>query len=325
MWAVVLIPCFLIAILFDSYKSKLIDTKALLAVLATSVITLGYGPVVKASKGVTFDNIVYHAPLYLAILGVIGNILICFIALLFLWVASDILLQSRIKTKITANVNRQTALATCFLFAPVVIFAITEVMRSASLTRYALIATIGASILMGCFFNSLFQRSNKVMQAVFLALPIFLFSFHSYRQAKELTQQSNQGPSFQAILSQKQQSAPIVFASGLDFLPLHFYAKPELAKDFLFVAEPSQSIKYTGSDGVDSALRFGSSYMHLNGNLVALSDLVSRKTPFWLLRSNHEMTWIEKALVHAGFQIQTPSESQSNLVLVQPLQRKPNL
>ncbi len=322
MWAVVLIPCFLIAILFDSYKSKWIDIKAILAVLATSVITLSYGPIVKASKGVTFDNIIYHTPLYQSILAVIGKIVLCFIVLLVLWVLSDILFQSRIKTKITANINRQTVLATCFLFAPAVIFTITEVTKSASMTRYALIATIGASILMGCSFNSLFQRSNKVMQAAFLTLPIFLFSWHSYTQAKELRQQSNQRPSSQTLLSQKQQSAPIVFANGLDFLPLHFYAKPELAKDLLFVAEPSLAIKYTGSDGIDSALRFGSSYMHINGNLLALSDLISRKTPFWLLKSKHELTWIEKALVHAGFQIQTPAEPQSNLVLVQPLQPK---
>jgi len=323
MWAVVLIPCFLIAILFDSYKSKLIDIKALLAVLATSVITLSYGPIVKASKGVTFDNIIYHTTLYQSILAVIGKVVFCFIVLLAFWVVSDSLVHSRIKIKITANVNRQTVLATCFLFSPAFIYTITEVMRSASMTRYALIATIGASILMGCSFNRLFQLSNKAMQVAFLALPIFLFAWHSYRQAKELKQQSTQGLSFQALLSEKQQSAPIVFASGLDFLPLHFYAKPELAKDMLFVAEPSQSIKYTGTDGVDSALRFGSSYMHLNGNLLALSDLISRRTPFWLLKSRHELAWIEKALVHAGFQIQTPEGPQSNLVLVQPLRQKP--
>jgi hypothetical protein len=107
------------------------------------------------------------------------------------------------------------------------------------------------------------------------------------------------------INSVGRQDLPVVFSSGIDYLPNAFYASPEWAKRFVSLVDPVAAVTYAGSDNVDTAMIGLQSYLPLQ--VYDFSAFASRH-PVFLLYGGDESSqfdWWPKRLTNDGDSIQT--------------------
>ncbi len=97
---------------------------------------------------------------------------------------------------------------------------------------------------------------------------------------------------------------PVVFSSGLDYLPIAYYAPPDWARRFVAVVDPPQAVVYAGSDNLDTELITLKSYLPLQ---VEEFPAFASEHPVFLLYSGEQIfqfDWWPARLRHDGDSLQ---------------------
>ena len=312
MWAILLPAAFGAAILCQSWRTKQLDLKPLIAIALACPIALHYPSLVAATKAVRFNNEIYNASISLSTQLILFRLpMLCFLLILIVLILKPFFKPS---TNTTAEVTPdfQTLFSIGLISTPLIIYAITRITGTPYMRRYGLLFTLGVAILLAKPFSSQFVRAHGIVKSAALALALLLI-FERYRYDLATLDKPSAHQFEATSLGPLRESAePVYFASGLDYLPADFYARPVLSKRFFFIADRARAIQFTGSDGVDSALLFGQSRLRLHNQLATWKDLTDLKSNFWVVDSTSALNWLRPALIAAGYKIRplsTPNQS----------------
>jgi hypothetical protein len=308
MWAVV-IPC---AFLITMLVRPRANARAILALAAASPALLLYPPLVDSSRLHQFNNPTYQAPLLEALRLILAGMPLLILVLILAWFVMKPYLA---KASPWPRLDSHTLLATLLLASPLLIYALTHFGGSQFMRRYCLVFSLAACVVLGEIVAAALSSTNPWLRRlpVLLALGLLLFQVRITEAMLNRPADFRQGK-FSAQLWANT-TGPILFGNGIEFLSATIYAEPQIKQRLRFLADIPSSIRYTGSDGIDSALLLGKSDMHLNQNVV---DWPATNEPFWLISTSFPLDWIERALRDRNFQLTPRPDIHPEAVFVQP-------
>lgn len=188
-------------------------------------------------------------------------------------------------------------------------------------SRYMLPAVLGAALAFG--YSSRCLSASARIGVVMLLLMGAGLSTTKY--AKVLMLGRSEGArlqtlrDFQEVLDAYAGSAqPVIVASGLDYLPLHYYSVGRETRAFYAVADPPAAVRFGVSDSVDRALLVLQKYSDIR-----LADYQSVKEsghPFLLVsfRGGAGDYWLDRILADGLVMRRLPTKGRAQVHLVDP-------
>jgi hypothetical protein len=145
-------------------------------------------------------------------------------------------------------------LAIAFSALPGVAVVMGKAVTGVFTARYALWTIIGIALLFGWAAAGLLDRRRGlgwILIAV-VAGSLALTHVHAFRQAK--AHASLLRETWQFLRDEADADSPLVIGHPLQFLPLAYYAPPEVAGRLVYLADPAASVRYVGHDTADRVL-----------------------------------------------------------------------
>ncbi|MGA8596798.1 MAG: glycosyltransferase family 39 protein, partial [Bryobacteraceae bacterium] len=195
-----------------------------------------------------------------------------------------------------------TVLALSLAMAPVAIWAMTGVVHTNFMTRYCLIAGLGFAFMLAQFLASFSGWAHRAVTGLLMAVGLAFTgqTIHGVLVRDAWHTKSPLTGIFASLGKFAKGDQPIVYSNGIDFLQADYYAPPALAKRFAYVADRQLEIKFTNTDGVDSAFLLGPPYLKLRGKIISYADLRGFQGGFWLVGAssppNDVLNWIDQKL-----------------------------
>jgi hypothetical protein len=316
MWALVVPACFAASAIARRLDGKTLDRGALAAMITPGLVTLSYPPIVAATRGVQFAGEIYGSSLKMAYEQTFGNLPLFLLGCSLFFVAGSLLFRKRGIEQGFPAMRRltleDTVLAVALICAPIAIYAATTFTHSAFMTRYALVAALGVSVLFGQAFSFFEQSSRPVCFALFVAIGFGLVGYGSLAVIRGWHVREPIRPELATITKVTEIAAdntaenrePVVYTSGLAFLQADFYASTDIAPRLVYVADRALAKQNIGTDGVDSAYVLGRQYFKLRGRIVSYEELKSSLPSFWLVDDEPgPLNWISEQLRADGAEI----------------------
>jgi heme/copper-type cytochrome/quinol oxidase subunit 3 len=305
MWALLIPACFVASAICRWLRTKTLDTGALGAMITPCLLIVSYRPIIAASRGIRFGERSFHTSLagtaYSILHFVPYFVTVCVMVLL-----ADSLLFPRKPDKEDFQPEstlppEDVVLALSLMCLPAAIWAITKLMHSAFVPRYALAAILGLAFVLAQMLAFLAQRARTSSYALLMVFGLGLsaYSIRSVMQGWHL-----QNPVAQELASIPQNggnSELIVYNTGGAFLTADYYATPEMASRLAFVADRQLAYQISGTDGVDSAFVLGSRHLALRGRVISYAELEQFHRSFWFIAGDKDQfDWISEKLRSAG-------------------------
>ncbi len=261
MWALVLLPVLGFFVLEALWRERRLDWPPALALLAATPTLALYPPLVSATRGVRFLNPIYQGellPLYHEVLDNLPFVL-------FLLLLTGLLRGLPLALP-PAPLQRFSAL---LLAAPLLVFTGTRLSGSPFMERYVLLASLGAAMALAPLLAGWF-RPARLLVVPLLAL---LLGHRYYTELTTVPRVWEVTRPLARLAQLPSSPAPVYFASGIDFLPFHYYATPAQRERLHLVTDRERAIRFTGSDGLDSALIPASPWLGLHHPIASFSSL----------------------------------------------------
>lgn len=211
---------------------------------------------------------------------------------------------------VAAPFLHELVLVISLLNLPIIVFLAAKFLHGGFLGRYAVPAMLGIPPAIAYVFPRLHARSVSIL-AAYLALLIgardVAFWITDGMHPVGVTSPDSFVESF--VTSAGRPNLPVVFSSGLDYLPIAHYAPPDWAKRFFAVVDAPTAIDYVGSDTIDYVLLELPSYIPLQ---VEPFSAFAARHPVFLLYSGdetNEFDWWPKRLKHDGDSVQVLATS----------------
>jgi len=175
--------------------------------------------------------------------------------------------------------------------------------------RYVLASVVGLSIVFAQAMHKILSGEQRIaaMLALFLISWFGLLEVYEARQAKQLQQDLEASTTL--LQSADEKGLPIVLAEIHTFVELSHYAPPDIARHFVYLADPSAARRFLGFGSLDSGM------LELVGpwfrmHVVPFEQFVNSKSRFLLYgREELDSNWVIRALKERRFRI----EFQTNI------------
>ncbi|MFN7939207.1 MAG: glycosyltransferase family 39 protein [Bryobacteraceae bacterium] len=302
LWGLVVPVAFLAASVAVSFERGTFAWKEALAVAGTFALLVLNASLIGSNRDIVFGGPVYQPTLRQATIGLyevnIGAIL-TFVLLITIgfgvWgrLRGGPLVSS---LSLTLPFN-ELVLSLSLLLAPLFIFAVSKLAKTAFMPRYTLMSCVGAALIGSCILAVATRNHRKLSKLAMVAVGSFLL----YQAARTLSKGSFNAPSggtdWSYLRAAPYSRLPIVFAHPLQFLEADFYAPRELAQRFVYVVDRGLAVEYAGTDGVDAALIKGSKWISLKGRTIDYRRFREAHPEFLLLHDEESaLNWISSKL-----------------------------
>jgi hypothetical protein len=196
-----------------------------------------------------------------------------------------------------------------FIALPLVGVALAKLITHSFTDRYVLASVVGLSIVFAQAMHKILSGEQRIaaMLALFLISWFGLLEVHEARQAKQLQQDLEASTTL--LQSADEKGLPIVLAEIHTFVELSHYAPPDIARHFVYLADPSAARRFLGFGSLDSGM------LELVGpwfrmHVVPFEQFVNSKSRFLLYgREELDSNWVIRALKERRFRI----EFQTNI------------
>jgi hypothetical protein len=182
------------------------------------------------------------------------------------------------------------------LLAPVEAFIAGKLVTGVFVSRYAIVTIIGFSTLLPLGLARLFRGSRA---AALVSLLILIPCFGGRYAVKCRTEdpRSSLVPGLESAASR----LPVVVVNPLTYLPLAYYAGPELGDRIVYMADPKQALRYTGNNSADYSLAGLRGRAPLN--LPGYAEFTGSHRQFLVLWESTPLGWITPKLLDAGAEL----------------------
>jgi hypothetical protein len=180
------------------------------------------------------------------------------------------------------------------LLSPVEAFVAGKLVTGVFVGRYAIVTIIGFSILLPLCLRSLFRSSRA---AALVALGFVVLCFGA-RTAFSCRTEDPRTALLPWLRSAGAAGMPVVVANPETYLPLAYYAGPELGRNLVYIADPKLALQYTSTNSADYNLAGLRGRSPLN--LPAYQQFVDSHRQFLVLWEDVPFEWITPKLMDAG-------------------------
>ncbi len=197
----------------------------------------------------------------------------------------------------------ERVLAFMLLWLPLFGVTVAKISHGGMTPRYLLPTLLGGALIMGYLAGKVSVPARVLLLVLILAnygMTTGLCLAPSARGHHYKTRESVERDLDGVLAQQRESGLPLVVSSGIQFLPLVYYAPTDSGRNIYAFTDPSAAVTYTGTDSLDLDLLVMQKYFPLQA--VAYSLFSSRYREF-LLVSNPEMgseDWWPERLLHDG-------------------------
>lgn len=199
------------------------------------------------------------------------------------------------------------------LLYPVLLLVVAKIQNAGFHPRYAWPAMLGIVFAAGGLIGRAPVKTARAVTAILLCF----FLLHSLKDASGLmhpVSADGAAPYRAALLAitadDPSATAPIVIASGVDFLPLTYYADPALASRFYEIADTGLALRYTQTDTVDRTNLALAAFAPLS--LARLEEFLQLHRRFYLYSSRDRFGWLVQYCQDKKFQLRSVWEGQQS-------------
>jgi Dolichyl-phosphate-mannose-protein mannosyltransferase len=204
------------------------------------------------------------------------------------------------------------------LLAPVLAFVAGKLVTGVFVGRYAIVTIIGFSILLPLCLYRLFKASRA---AALASLAFMLLCFVA-RIGFPCRTEDPRTALMPWLQTPGLSRLPVVVVNPETYLPLAYYAGPELGRNVVYIPDPKQALQYTGMNSADYNL------IGLRGliplNLPAYDQFLASHREFLVLWEDIPTEWIAPRLMDAGARFTVCSTLGARLVFLVDFPATPN-
>jgi hypothetical protein len=201
-----------------------------------------------------------------------------------------------------------------FLLLPFMMYLALRLTHGGFNPRYVILSTLGFP-LAASYVVSLLDRRQLTLFLVFVLAILGAQEGVFWRFQLYLVKHP---PSETAAIERMLATAghsdlPLVDSDPLDYIPLAYYASPELYRRTFFLVDPAAALTYVGSDTADKSILTLPPYMRLQ---VAPFEVFAATHPQFLVYSDGRgiWDWWPTRLLHDGYRLETVAMSQGTRI-----------
>lgn len=149
----------------------------------------------------------------------------------------------------TELVHEQT-LALGLVLIPFLAFAVAEFAHGGFTARYALSAVLGCPLAATYVFPAI---KGRILGTISILLLLLAFTFHEHKfWASHKIDFDSQAVAIEDfVASAGHPDLPVVVSDAIQYLPLIYYASPEWRNRLVMIVDPTEAVKYVGSNSTD--------------------------------------------------------------------------
>jgi Dolichyl-phosphate-mannose-protein mannosyltransferase len=211
----------------------------------------------------------------------------------------------------------ELAAAFGFMAIPVAAVLLAKLATGTFTDRYALPAVLGFSILLAVAAAGLPAGRALIGGALVLLLcgGFIEREIRAYRSA--LTTSMAQAHIYEFLQSEREYNLPIVVSDPHIFMPLAYYAPPELAVRLVYLADPGLSLRYLGHDTADRGMLDLKPWCPLK--IERYGPFVASQRRFLVYGDLGRLNWLLNELIAAEMRIELRGRTANKvLFLVNP-------
>jgi len=221
----------------------------------------------------------------------------------------------------------ERVLALFLLVTPFTVLVASRIVHGAYFYHYMLYSILGIALAAGFILPAL-ERRVMILASVFLVSALFVQEASFWLSSRAWHFQSPTVVAADALASAGMSDLPIFVETPHDYLPMAFYATPELSKRLVFMADGPSALRYGGFDTDDVELELLSQYLPLN--VTDFQSFRSSRQAFLMYAAMPDPhDWWLRRLIDGGYTVQFKSyepllSDQDGIVyLVSPGASKP--
>lgn len=113
-------------------------------------------------------------------------------------------------------------------------------------------------------------------------------------------------------------NAHVVISDGLAFLPMAYYAPPQLASRMYALIDPKAALHYVSNDSIEVALPLIRKYLPIH--LITMSELGSQTVPFYMFTDHRDaFDWASQYMLDSGYKLTVVKlREKSSVYALQP-------
>jgi len=210
----------------------------------------------------------------------------------------------------------ECVLALTFLWLPAYAVIAAKIGHGALTDRYTMPAVLGGALVVGYLAGKV-PSPWKVLALILICGYFGLSSLDTFsripaRQRWEAP--TTAGAQLLALADGLHQDGlPIVVSNGLEYLPMVYYSRHESTQRLYALVDPTEAIRYAGSDSVDLALLSIQPYLPLN--LLEFKSFRTQHREFLLVcETGARFEWWSERLLQEGHALQLLSQSGANRI-----------
>jgi hypothetical protein len=203
-------------------------------------------------------------------------------------------------------------LALGLLWLPWIALVAAQVAGGGIAARYTIGAALGIALSAGYVAYWLGQRASAVLLMCLLTAflckeAVFWGAELAGRNTRRVDVER-----FHALIDRGQPSEPVVVTNGMDFVPLAFYAPPDLTKRLVALLDPESARQHTGTDSIELDLLVLKKYMPIN--VQTYEDFEAAHDRFLLYASPGHGDWWQERLLRDGMVLTTIAAEGSRVL-----------
>jgi hypothetical protein len=280
-WAIFVIGCFGLGELWRWVAQRRVDWAILAAFCVAGLPVLMYPILIETFGDQVYNEGTYRHTLYGAYLQIVGVILVGYFLAAFPVYLHQRLWGQRVVLRWEPVVQSQGLLFGLLLLLPVLIFLASLVSGSSFMGRYALAASLAVAVVAATLVDILTAGDDRYRLYVFCAL-VSVAVFNTFGlEGRPGVQEEVDWRSLP--LDELDKDSLIVIGSGMKFISIQYYASAELKPRIRKVVDPELSLKYLDTNGEDTPLMMGATYLGIQDNLMSYEDLLALEDSFWFV------------------------------------------
>lgn len=276
------------------------------ALAAAAPLTAIYVPLVRASRGLVFDNEVYAPGLNkLAEVLASGRPPVRYLLPLVLATAAAGYLTSRRQ----AHAPRTGTLAldewvvgALLVASPLVPWTLAVVTGGVFMPRYGCLAIVGGVLLGGGLLNWIGRRREAAGAAAAVVALLSAAVYLPNRLAGSIPSEPASIRSLRSAADLLEPDVPILLVNPTDILPFDHGADDAWLPRVFYVADEGLAVEYTGTNAIDLSYIRGEPYLGMRLARFTRHD-IARASRLYLLGRSQALTWLPQYLEDNGWTI----------------------